>query len=157
MATIEERMDSDGKANYRVKVRLKGYPQQTATFTRKTDAKNWAQDTESAIRDGRHFKYSEAKKHTLAELIDRYKRDILPTKTNNKKTQKVQGQQLDWWKAELGDYALADVTPALLAEYRDKLTSTEIRPNTKRSPSTITRYMAALSHAFTIAVKEWDS
>lgn len=155
MASIEKRTTDSGETSYRVKVRLKGYPQQTATFSRITDAKRWAQDTESAIRDGRHFKYSEAKKHTLGELVDRYTRETLMTKTHNKKTQKVQRQQLNWWKEQLGAYALSEITPALLAEYRDKLAHEEIRPELKRSPSTVTRYMAALSHAFTTAVKEW--
>ena len=72
MATINKHISDDGKSTYRVRVRLKGYPVQTATFKRKTDAQKWAQDTESAIREGRHFKTSEAKKHTLAEMVDRY-------------------------------------------------------------------------------------
>ena len=79
MANIEKRTSSDGEISYRVKVRLKGFPSQSATFERKSDAKNWAQDTESAIREGRHFKTSEAKRHTLGELTDRYIKDILPT------------------------------------------------------------------------------
>ena len=80
MASIEKRADSNGKASYRVKVRLKGYPTQTATFERLTDARKWAQSTEAAIREGRHFKTIEAKRHTIAEMIDRYTRDVLPTK-----------------------------------------------------------------------------
>jgi len=155
LATIEKRLSDDGANNYRVKVRLKGYPVQTATFARITDAKKWAQDTESAIRDGRHFKTSQAKRHTLAELIDRYLRDFLPNKTNNKKMVKVQTHQLEWWKGEIGSYMLSDITPALLAECRDKLANGEVRKGVKRSPATVVRYMSALSHAFTIAVKEW--
>jgi len=62
MATIQERKNTAGKTNYRVQVRLKGFPTQTATFDRKTDAKKWAQATEAAIREGRHFKTTEAKK-----------------------------------------------------------------------------------------------
>jgi hypothetical protein len=46
MATIEKRETQDGKTSYRVKVRLKGYPVQTATFSKMTDAKKWVQDTE---------------------------------------------------------------------------------------------------------------
>ncbi|MGZ5029223.1 MAG: site-specific integrase, partial [Methylobacter sp.] len=72
MATITERIISDGTKRYKAEVRLKGYPTQRATFKRKTDAKKWVQDTESAIREGRHFKTVEAKKHTVAEMIDRY-------------------------------------------------------------------------------------
>ena len=71
MATIERRVDAEGKTHYRVKVRLRGYPHQTATFKGKTDAKIWAQKTESDIRAGRHFSAAEARRHTLAELIDR--------------------------------------------------------------------------------------
>ena len=56
MAAIESRISGDGKKSYRVKVRLKGYPVQSATFERLTDARKWAQQTESAIREGRHFK-----------------------------------------------------------------------------------------------------
>ena len=80
MASIKERISKDGSVRYTVEIRLKGYPAQTATFKRKTDAKKWIQDTESAIREGRHFKTTEAKKHTLAETVDRYIKDVLPTK-----------------------------------------------------------------------------
>ncbi|MBX9744821.1 MAG: hypothetical protein K2X08_06385 [Chlamydiales bacterium] len=72
MATIKERKDKDGKDRFQVIVRLKGFPTQAATFTRLTDAKKWAQNTESAIREGRHFKTSESKKRTLSNMIDRY-------------------------------------------------------------------------------------
>ncbi len=164
MATIRERKTTTGKTHYQVIVRLKGHPVQRGTFERKTDAKRWATQTESAIREGRHFKGTEAKRRTLAELIDRYSRDVLPTK--KAKTQGPQVGQLAWWRDRLGHLALADVTPALLAEYRDKLSREPIPstaqdpekagPTRYRSAATINRYMAALSHAFTVAVKEWQ-
>ena len=69
MATIEQRKTKDGKVSYRVKVRMKGRPAQTATFERKTDAKRWSQDTESRIREGKYFHTAEAKRHTVAEMI----------------------------------------------------------------------------------------
>lgn len=163
MATITERTAADGTKSYRVEVRLKGHPPQRATFDRKTDAKRWASQTETAIREGRHFGTTEAKRHTLADLIDRYTRDVLPTKKDN--TQGPQVQQLAWWKDQLGARTLADVTPALLAEYRDTLSREPVPskakdpnqagPERTRSPATINRYLAALSHCFTVAVKEW--
>lgn len=152
MATIEKRTTQDGGTSYRVKVRLKGYPPQTASFDRITDAKKWAASVESAIREGRHFKTTEAKRHTLGELVDRYIRDVLPAKRDGQK----QCGQLNWWKEQIGSYALADVTPALLAETRDKLANHPQKSGVERlSPATVNRYLAALSHAFTIAVKEW--
>ena len=61
MATITKRLTAENKPYYTVQVRLKGYPAQTATFDRLTDAKKWAASTETAIREGRHFKTAEAK------------------------------------------------------------------------------------------------
>jgi len=149
MASIEKRSTPDGKISHRVKVRLKGYPSQTATFSRLTDARKWAQDTESAIRDGRHFKTAESKKHTLAELVDRYIKDALPVKTSKPKQITNQSQQLRWWKDKIGSYALADITPAIIVKCRDEL-------GIGRTPATVVRYMAALSHAYTIAINEWQ-
>jgi integrase len=146
MATINKHVSADGATTYRVRVRLKGYPLQTATFKRQTDARKWVQDTESAIREGRHFKTAEAKKHTLAELVDRYIKDVLPKKP---KQIKDQTYQLNWWKDKLGTYLLSDISISLIVECRDSLSET-------RSAATVVRYMAALSHAFTIAVNEWE-
>ncbi len=152
MATIQERTRRDGTTSFQVHVRLKGYPVQTATFQRKTDARRWAQQTEAAIREGRYFKTSEARRHTLAELIDRYMRDVLPLKP---KSLVKQSRQLVWWKSELGPYLLSDVSPALIAEARDKLASGLTPSGSKRAPATVVRYLAALSHAFSVAVREW--
>ncbi len=152
MASIRKRTKKDGSTSFRVDVRLKGFPPQRATFSRLTDAKRWAQNTESAIREGRHFKTAEAKRHTLADLVDRYIENVLPTKP---KQQNAQTSQLNWWKAQLGDYVLADVTAALIAEKRDQLLKTPTSRGPTTGPATVNRYLAALSHAFTIAVKEW--
>ena len=151
MALIEKRMTDDGKISYRVRIRIKGSPQESATFARLTDAKKWVQSIESAIRENRHFKVSEAKRHTLSELIDRYCVNVLP----NKKSAKTQFQQLNWWKTKIGSRPLSDITPSLIAEYRDELGREITIRGKPPSPATVVRYMAALSHAFTIAVKEW--
>ncbi len=153
MATIRTRKTSKGETRHTVIVRLKGHPQETATFARLTDAKKWEQNTESAIREGRYFKSAEARRHTFADMIEKYKLDVLPRKSEN--MQKKQSSQLDWWKEKLGPYTLADVTPARITEARDELARTEVRGGTSRSPASVNRYLAALSHAFSIAMKEW--
>lgn len=161
MATITLRETNSGAKSYRVEVRLKGYPAQRATFVRLTDAKRWAQQTEAAIREGRHFGTIEAKRHTVAEMIDRYTRDVLPTKKDGAH----QARQLAWWRSRIGERTLADVTPALIAECRDALAREPIPsqakdpskagPERTRSPATVNRYLAALSHPLTLAVKEY--
>ena len=105
------------------------------------------QVTEEAILEGRHFSTTEAKRHTLADLIDRYCRDILPSKALE--SRRKQSQQLLWWRGQLGHCVLADVTPALIAAHRDTLTREH------RATSTVNCYLSALSHAFCIAVREW--
>lgn len=152
MAVIQERKGADGKVKYRVLIRLKGHPAQSATFDRKTDAKKWAQDTESNIRHNRHFKSVEAKKHTFGDMVDRYVKNEIPKRRTGEEKQKV---LVTWWKDQLGAYTLADVTPAMIAERRDKLLGETTYRKTKRSPATVVRYLAALSHVYSTAVDEW--
>ena len=142
MATIKRR-----KGIYRVKVRRKGAPLLTATFAQLADAKKWARMTEGAVLEGRHFQTSEAKKHTLTDVITRYLCEVLPHKRAS--TIPDQVRQLRWWQTHLGHYLLADITPALIVEHRSILTQ-------GRANATVVRYLAVLSHAFTIAVREWQ-
>lgn len=157
MASIRERKDSTGKVTYTVQVRIKGYPPQVATFERKTDAKQWAQKTEAAIREGRYFKTTEARKRTVGELIDKYTEVLLPHRGRDRKT--VEGE-LTWWKKQLGSYFLVDVTPQMVADYRDRLGKENInadnpkKPARYRGPATVHRYLATLSVCFTYAVQE---
>lgn len=154
MATIEKRVSkADGSFQYRVRVRLRGFPPQTASFKRLTDAKKWVQQTESAIREGRHFKTVESRKHTLQEAIERYLKFVLPSKKPN--SQKDQKKQLQWWLNSIGYLSLADVTPAVVAEQRDKLSQGKTPKGNNRTPATVNRYLAILSHLFTLSVKEW--
>lgn len=162
MATIRKRISktvdeetgkTKEKTTYQVQVRLKGFPQQSASFDRLSDAKRWGQQTEAAIKEGRYFKTTEAKRHTLADLIDRYIETVLVPK--KPKAVPMQKPQLLWWKDEIGVYALADVTPALIVEFRDKLSTLPTHQSEVMSPATVNRHLAALSHAFSIAVNEW--
>jgi hypothetical protein len=147
MATIVQRPGKNGQQVYRVQVRRKGTPPLSATFTKLSDARKRVQVTEAAIFEGRHFSTTEAKRHTLADLIDRYCRDILPAKAPE--SRRKQRQQLLWWRGQLGHCLLVDITPALIAAHRDTLTREH------RTASTVNRYLSALGHAFCIAAKEW--
>ncbi len=150
MASIKERIDKEGNVRFQVQVRLKGYPSQTETFLRKTDAKRWAQEMETKLREGRYFKSVEAKKRTLGELIEKYMLDVLP----HKKAGKSREGQLRWWKKELGHLYLFDVTPSVIADKRDGLLRGITPRKTKRSPASVVRYLAAISHVFSFAIKE---
>jgi integrase len=150
MKGIQKRPTKDGKIHYRVQIRLKGHPIIRKTFDSLTKAKLWKQKTECEIRDGKYFKTLEAQKHTLKEAISRYEKEVLPNKPNAK-----QGQQLRWWKENLGSYLLSDITPALVAAQRDKLLHANTKKGGRIAPTTVLRYLAVLSHLFTVAMVEW--
>lgn len=156
MATIEVRHSDDGTCSYRVKVRRKNSPTQTETFDRLTDAKRWITQTESAILQGKHFPSMLAKRHTIAQAIDRYRKEILCDKPKNARNTE---SQFKWWIAKIGNFSLADVTPQVVIQCRDELragTYLHGKKTKKRSGATVIRYMSALSHVFTVAMKEWQ-
>lgn len=150
MAWIQERKTKDGKTRYRAVIRVKGFPVECATFPNKTKAQLWIKHTESAIAEGRYFQTSEAKKHTLKELIERYE------KAHKEKIAKSkQAALLLWWKQELGDRLLSSITPALITEHKEKLLQGMTAKGTVRSNATTVRYLAAISHVFRIAVNDY--
>lgn len=153
MATIETRKRATG-TTYRVKVRLRGYPPADATFTRKTDAKQWAAETETAIRAGRWFQHVEAKRNTLADLIDRYTKDYLPHSGIKHPDKRV--QHLAVWRDMLGAHSLADITPAKIVEARSRLLATITYRHKPMMPATANRYLASLRHCLNIGVREFQ-
>src|ERR1035438_5356020 len=109
MATIEKRTTDTGTTTYRVKVRIKGFPPETASFNRLTDAKTWASKTESDIKAGRHF--GQSKRHTFNELADEYEdraKDVI---------------RLNYWRKVFGPDRLDTITPARIDKARRKLLS----------------------------------
>jgi integrase len=149
MATIEKRTTEDGSTSYRVKIRMRGWPPDSATFTRLTDARQWAQKTEADMRAGRYFGIS--KRHTVAELFDLYETRQLP---KLKSADSVKAR-LDWWREKHGSTLLSNLTPDAIAEERDRLKATpKQRGPTPRTEADVNRTLAALSSACTFAVKE---
>lgn len=156
MASIRERIDSNGKKSYHVQIRIKGFPPQTQTFDNKTEGKHWAARIETEIRTGRYMPHAVSQRHTMRELLEDYKSKVLiPFKPKEVRTQ---GPQIDWWIERLGNYSLADITPAAIAKCRDELLVTPIGKKRKkpRAPATVVRYLAGLSQAFNVAVNEWQ-
>ncbi|MDD2899486.1 MAG: site-specific integrase [Desulfuromonadaceae bacterium] len=166
MANIQK-VEGKRGAKFRALVRIKGFPPQSATFDRITDAKKWVQDTESAIRERRYFKTAEAQHHTVEDMIKKYVKDVLP----QKKTTKDVSLHLNYWKEQIGAYMLSDVTPAMLGEVKERLLSEPIiktrkvsrkagcaviETKSQRNGATVNRYMASMSHCLSVAANEWQ-
>jgi len=119
-------------------------------FATKQEAKDWASDEETRRRQETYCPAQIAKKHTLGRVIDQYVELVLPSI----KSADDVSRHLKWWKEKLGDYALARVTPKVIANHRKELMESITSKGTKRSHATVNRYMASLSLVLSYAVKE---
>jgi len=128
MATIETRTTADGSRRYRVKVRLPGSRPQSRTFPTAEAATSWAGQTEAALREPQPA--PQAHRHTLRDLVRRYRRHVLPTVSVG--TARWREVHLSWWDGRLGHLPLEDLTPALLVEDRDDLAQSR-SPRTTRA------------------------
>jgi len=155
MATISKRMNADGSTSYKVQVRLKGYPAESASFERKTDAVDWGKKTESEMKAGRHFGIS--KRHTFKDLATEYQ------------SLAKDPVRLAYWLSVFGDYTLDAITPAKITKEKNRLLNDETsryttpatgdplldakRVKLKRSGATVNRYLASLSSCLNYGVK----
>lgn len=174
MAVIRERKSASGVKSYHVQVRIRGFPPQTQTFKSKTLAKEWAALTETDLKTGRLLPRVIAERHTVSDLLTRYRKEVLPLK--KAKFIRDQTVHLDWWEAKLGRYSLAQLNSNVIGQARIALSTESIgkksvKVQTKdakgntitktvqedrvRAPATVVRYMGALSHALNTAVNEW--
>lgn len=152
MGTIRELTKKDGSKTFHAEVRLKGHPIERDSFRTRTKAKQWIQDIESGIRDGRHIRTAESKRHTVAEMIECFISQWLPKYPER---QQKQTSLLNWWSQYCGHLLLSDLTPAVIAQGRDLLLSETTIRGALRNSSTVNRYLSAFGKALTVAVKEW--
>ena len=139
MASIRKR---NGKYQARV-IRL-GSRSQAKTFLTKADAERWARHTEIALERGHH----QAKPPlTLKEALERYAREVTPTKKNRRSETYLLAA---WGKADFACRLIHDVKPSEIALWRDT------RLAQGKASGTVRNALAALSALFRHANQEWD-
>lgn len=159
-----------GEVSYRAQVRVKGRPSQSATFPNRKEAQQWATSLETAIRESRYHPHLRGARTRFAELVARY--ESSPSFTQLKpSSQASRRAHLRWFVDEWGALTLSEIQPDRVAAARDKLAASTytrgkpqpdrsgalVDPKTyRRSGATTNRYLATLSHLFSIAVKEWS-
>jgi len=161
------RMESPftGRVSHRAQVRVTGFPSQSATFPTRVDARQWALSAEAAIRESRYFPYRRAQRITFAQLLRRYREQVVPEWPPQRL--KSREAHFAWWLKRFGALSLAAITPELIIEARDDLvgegwgrgksrTAAQSSTIRHRKGSTANRYLSTLSHMFTIAAKEWQ-
>lgn len=140
MATIRKK----GDMQWHVQVRKKGFPTQTRTFLQKADAERWAKETEIAMERGLFFDRAASERTTVAELVEKYREEVLPTKRGNHF-----GSCLDVIEAEFGESAVARINSQAVARWRDKMTKAGF------AASTIRKRLAVLSKLLDLGHTEW--
>lgn len=135
MATISRH----GKG-WRVQVRRRGHPVQSATFPLKKQAEAWAAQRESDIIQG---KLGVLPKHTLLEALEKYASDVSP-KHKGARWELVRLKKIG--RHPLALKQIASVTATDLSAWRDE------QP---MAAASVRREMGLLSQVFDVARREW--
>ncbi|MCC7487286.1 MAG: site-specific integrase [Burkholderiales bacterium] len=148
---IQERRNSDGSVTYRAQVRMRGAPPLSKSFSRKTAARAWIEQTRTVIRGG-NAPSGEAERTTLREALERYLREP-PTQRKTGKPLKgwsrLQNRVKAWMVNPLAFRFLSQLRGADFASYRDE------RRKAGKAESTIRIELALISKLYNVAAREW--
>jgi integrase len=140
VATIEKR-----STYWRVKVRRKGYPEQTRSFDTRTTAEKWARDIERDIDRNLFVDRTEADKNTLRNIIARYLKEVTPTK---------RGADAEGFclravmRHPIAEIKMSALSSAHVAAYRDQRLS-------EVASATVNKALNHLSHVIETGRREW--
>jgi hypothetical protein len=137
MATIRKY-----RGKFNAQIRKKGYPFISKSFVSLTVAKKWAAITEVDME--RHLHLAIPDDTTIRELLERYRREILPTH----KGQQAEGYRIQTLLGFLGALKLIHLTPKEIAQYRDHRLK-------EVSPASLKRELVILSRILTLASRDW--
>ena len=129
------------EGRYQGNVRRKGYARVTKTFTSREAAKRWTKTTEIAMERGEYVPRTTI---TVDELIKRFQSEVVPQFKGSNST----AYRCNTLRRMLGQVRVVELTPAILASYRDERLKT-IQPNSLR------RELGILSSAINTAVIDW--
>ena len=144
MASIVQRGD-----RFLVRVTRKGHPQINKSFSTMRDARQFAATVEADIVRGT-LRVDRGERITYRELVERYLRDVTPTKRGGRdeayritamlRPDSVARPMLDKW--------VADLRPHHVATWRDARSK-------QVAASTVVREWAILSHVLEVARLDW--
>ena len=148
MPSFIPRKGPGGKRVWQAHIRRRGYPAQVRTFDTKAEAEAWASVVESEIARGVFVCRAEAEATSLAEALERYRSEIVPTKKQSDRERRR--------VAEL-ERQLGGLAARPLAAIRGKDIMTFIKDRTARGagPNTVRLDLALLSHLFNTARTAW--
>ena len=142
MSTITKR----GDGQWQVKVRRKGLPSQTRTFTLKAQAEQWAREVERAIDTGGMVDRREAHRNTLGDILRRYQKEVTPSK----KSADIESIKINVLLKDeiLPHLKMSALTSSAVASWRDRRLK-------EVSGATVNREIDVLSSVINHARREW--
>lgn len=132
-------------SRWQARVRRLGHPDETRSFLTHQEAERWARSVESEMDQGGYTSPLKAQKTTLADLIQRYVAEVLPS---------MKGAHDDVIRLKaicrrpICKNSIAALTPAKVADYRD-MRLTEV------AAGTVVRELAYLSSIINHGRREW--
>ncbi|MDA8389489.1 MAG: site-specific integrase [Gammaproteobacteria bacterium] len=146
MASFVYRPGKSRRGTWQAKIKRVGWPQQTATFDTRVQAEAWARQIEGEMDRGVFQSRAEAEQTTLADALDRYRREVLPGKRSQRQVETLIRQiSAD----KIGKLSLAACTSSAVADYRDR------RLKKGAAAQTAKHDLSLLSRVFNLAAKEW--
>lgn len=143
MATIKKEHKKSG-IRYKVYVRIKGVCQ-VRRFRHRADAEAWARQTEAAIYAGTYNR-PQCEQLSLAEALNTYASKVTPRKRIT--TQDREVRTIKAIATRIGHLTITQVTPQVLAAYRDKRLS-------EVSAYSVRLELALLSSLYQHGIREW--
>jgi integrase len=132
---------------WRAQIYVKGQ-RDSATFSTKAKAQAWAAQRETELRSQSETGILAGK--TLADAFGRYAKEVSPQKKGSRwegiRLTAIREHEVDGKK--LAEYRLTDITPEILAKWRDSRLQAV-------KGSTFNRDMNLISNVFTVARREW--
>lgn len=143
MATIRKK----GELQWHCQIRRKGYPAQTRTFETRDAAEKWARAVERELDTSGFIDRREAEKSTMRTILERYRREITPSK----KSAAIESIKIDVILRDpvLPNLKMSALTSSEVAAWRDRRLADV-------SGSTVNREIDILSAVINHARREWD-
>ena len=148
MASFIPRKGPEGKRVWQAHVRRRGWPAQTRTFSKKSDAEAWAAEIEAEMHRGVFAPRTEGEQTTLCEAIERYELEILRHKApRNQVVERNRLRSLQQRRIALAPLSL--IGGKQVADHIREREAEGVGPNTIRLE------LASISHLYTVARTAW--
>jgi integrase len=152
MAHIRKMTDKPRTRPWRAHINRKGHKPLVKMFAARKDAERWASEQERSIQlAGLPLTIEELKSHTVSEIVQRYLKEVTPTKGCHVSEATVLNAFL---RKDIAKKSLAYVKKQDAYEYVNARLK-ETRNAKPISPSTVRREINSIQHVFEVAKEQW--